>query len=185
MAEAKGFCGHCAAEATDMCGGEKGCKGIRYCSTECQRADWLVRKALSCLLHDLSSSELTKLRKWHKLLCEDFANFKNKPNANDRRAIFLPQNDTKPRFVWIQVEPIEPDSESDDGMLLADEYDEDLGVPLYDREGGNAMSNFEGLFNATHNDTMLVVGKMGSGEHLDHSIHLRHLETFFDLPRNI
>lgn len=30
-------CGHCGEEATQQCGQ---CKNTRYCSLECQQADW-------------------------------------------------------------------------------------------------------------------------------------------------
>jgi hypothetical protein len=72
----------CNCVATSFC---KGCRRIWYCSKFCQKDDWPI----------------------HKLLCKTFTEFyhKNRPGPNHYRAIYFPVDETKPRFVWIDMGP--------------------------------------------------------------------------------
>ncbi|KAK3699732.1 hypothetical protein LTR37_016337 [Vermiconidia calcicola] len=58
-----------------------GCKNIKYCSAECQQADWPS----------------------HKLLCKTFKDFQERPGPNMCRVIALLPDETKPRFMWCPV----------------------------------------------------------------------------------
>lgn len=55
------------------------CGSIKYCSKECQVADW----------------------KTHKLLCAHLKEFSTAPVKGMRRAILFPADSAKPKFVWI------------------------------------------------------------------------------------
>ncbi|KAK3714284.1 hypothetical protein LTR37_007870 [Vermiconidia calcicola] len=58
-----------------------GCKNIKYCSAECQQADWPS----------------------HKLLCKTFKDFQERPGPNMCRTIALLPDEAKPRFMWCTV----------------------------------------------------------------------------------
>lgn len=77
------LCPRCTDVATNLC---VICKNIKYCSPECQQADWAS----------------------HKSLCKSFKDFAGpRPASNMRRVVvFLPEED-KPRFMWAPL--------SDDG----------------------------------------------------------------------
>ena len=47
----------------------------------CQRADW----------------------KYHKYLCRQYQNFKERPDSESVRAILFPDDDESPRFVWVKM----------------------------------------------------------------------------------
>ncbi|KAK7534904.1 uncharacterized protein J3D65DRAFT_428085 [Phyllosticta citribraziliensis] len=73
---------HCCA----MCGKQKArqckrCKGIRYCSNECQKADWPT----------------------HKLLCETFSEFNDstRPSTDHIRGFLLHDDREKPDLIWL------------------------------------------------------------------------------------
>ena len=56
-----------------------GCKGIAYCSLECQQADWPS----------------------HKSMCKAFAAFAGpRPSVNMRRVVVFIPGEDKPRFKW-------------------------------------------------------------------------------------
>lgn len=55
------------------------CKSIHYCSPTCQTRDWPL----------------------HRLLCKKLLT-SARPNPNDRRALLLPAETGKPRFIWLQ-----------------------------------------------------------------------------------
>ena len=81
-------CLRCTDAATKTCGG---CRGVRYCSPECQQADW------AC----------------HKLLCKSFKDFNQPPPSPDmlRIVVFHPDEE-KPRFAWAPTSgPIVKDQE--------------------------------------------------------------------------
>ena len=75
-------CVMCNQPGTKRCGR---CLDARYCSTECQKADWTL----------------------HKPLCKHFAMFKdaNRPSAAHFRAIVLPENEDSPKFVRVKTKP--------------------------------------------------------------------------------
>jgi hypothetical protein len=57
----------------------KGCDNIRYCSKDCQESDWPV----------------------HKLLCNTFKDFQDRPSPNARCGILFPTHGLKPKFIWL------------------------------------------------------------------------------------
>lgn len=73
-------CPRCSEKGTLTC---TGCNDIRYCSPECQQADWATHK-ISCgaLLRDLGP----------------------RPSADVRRIVAFLPDENKPRFVWAPIE---------------------------------------------------------------------------------
>ena len=72
------ICSTCNTACTSRC---NGCKVARYCSKDCQRADWPL----------------------HKKVCKDFAGdaaSPNRPSPGHRRILFFPACDKKPAIVW-------------------------------------------------------------------------------------
>ena len=59
-----------------------GCRNIKYCSVECQEADWLS----------------------HKLLCKTFKDFQERPEPGMRRIIVFLPGESKPKFMWRPME---------------------------------------------------------------------------------
>lgn len=88
------------------------CRSCRYCSTQCQAADWPS----------------------HKLLCKKYAhhNQRERPAKECKRAIFFPQQKTKPSLVWVRCEY---SSSSDDGPRETSHISHLLGKddPIADR----------------------------------------------------
>jgi hypothetical protein len=65
-----------------------GCHEMPYCSAECQKSDWRI----------------------HKLVCKSLKAFSDsdRPHQEDmeyRRAIYFPENEDRPRFIWIRIKP--------------------------------------------------------------------------------
>lgn len=91
----------------------------------------------------------------------------------------LPAESEKPVFTWVPLEITSDgkEEEEDDDVDFA----HDLGVPAYDRKSGSAMPLEESMpyfgadFASFH---LLVCGKKGGGELLDHSIKLMVREDF-------
>ncbi|KAI9891948.1 MAG: hypothetical protein M1814_002142 [Vezdaea aestivalis] len=79
-------CAVCNKAGTRSC---KQFKGSRYCSMTCQKEEWPT----------------------HKLLCAVFPGFKSSSRPTDEhyRAILFPENDAKPRFIWLHAEWQEED----------------------------------------------------------------------------
>jgi hypothetical protein len=71
------LCFACNKPGTQRC---SGCHNARYCASECQKKDWTL----------------------HKLLCKSFANFGERPSPKHHRAILFPDDETKPKFIWIK-----------------------------------------------------------------------------------
>ncbi|PVH99567.1 hypothetical protein DM02DRAFT_528848, partial [Periconia macrospinosa] len=71
-------CNSCNKTGTEVC---NICKGVSYCSKECQRADWPT----------------------HQLLCEDFAGFdvSSRPTDEHVLAILFPVSAKKPKLIWL------------------------------------------------------------------------------------
>lgn len=119
---------------------------------------------------------LTSVRQFHKVLCKSFADFKERPSEDVRRAIFFPENEDKPRFIWLPVTTIEDytgkTSPTGSGGVMLDEIGAtDFGVPKREVEPGYCMPSSTALFGAdTSGPHALVCGKLRSGEALDHSI---------------
>ena len=70
------LCIVCPKPGKKLC---QGCKNINYCSRECQKRDW----------------------KTHKLLCKTFPDFADRPTPDSRRVILFPDNESKPKFIWL------------------------------------------------------------------------------------
>jgi hypothetical protein len=68
------------------------CKEARYCSNDCQKVDWRT----------------------HKLLCKSAADFtaEKRPSPLHRRFIIFPENESRPRFVWMKFYEIWVDNET-------------------------------------------------------------------------
>ena len=79
MAENQSLCLMCNEPHTQIC---TSCRSSRYCSRECQQADWPT----------------------HKLLCNSFTAFQstNRPDQDDVRAILFPGKRLKPEFIWLR-----------------------------------------------------------------------------------
>ncbi|KAI4152714.1 MAG: hypothetical protein L6R39_001751 [Caloplaca ligustica] len=71
-------CSNCFAPATNRC---KRCGSSCYCSAGCQKADWI----------------------YHKHLCGQFNQYKDRPDAHCVRAILFPVDEKSPRFVWLKA----------------------------------------------------------------------------------
>jgi hypothetical protein len=69
-------CTMCVRKGAITC---NGCNTTKYCSTECQNLDKPV----------------------HDLLCKTFKDFTTPPKETMRRAIYFPDNDEGPRFIWL------------------------------------------------------------------------------------
>ena len=72
-------CPCCKEDGRFTCGG---CKNIKYCSAECQQADWPS----------------------HRLLCKSFKDLHKRPHPDLRRIIAFPSDEDKPRFMWLPVQ---------------------------------------------------------------------------------
>lgn len=81
------ICVMCSLASTKTCAG---CKSIRYCSEECQAADWTV----------------------HKLLCRTFKDFCTRPIESAKRAILFPQDSKAPSWVWIETKILSDEFDS-------------------------------------------------------------------------
>jgi MYND finger len=79
MAFPESLCSVCTESSLKIC---KGCHNSKYCSRECQKADWPT----------------------HKLLCKTFKDFASRPGNDYRRAIYLPVSSKKPQFIWLLFE---------------------------------------------------------------------------------
>ena len=81
-------CTACNKPNTSFC---NRCKSARYCSKECQKADWPV----------------------HKLLCATFSAFDvaARPTGDHFRAIFFPVDEGKPKFIWLHVERLQDEDD--------------------------------------------------------------------------
>lgn len=87
------------------------CHGVSYCSEECQETDWPA----------------------HKLLCNTYKDFQERPNENMRRTIYFPPDGSKPEFVWLPTADHEYD---ENGELWYEDLEKE------DRMKVNMISNF-------------------------------------------
>lgn len=110
----------------------------------------------------------------HKHLCKTFINFTTSPGEGYRRAIILPRDSNTPHFAWMKTWVSDPDGEEEDESDA--EIDEESGVPEWDTEPGSELGYPADLFGdasfQSYNE--IVVGNIGHGEHLDHSIAVYH-----------
>lgn len=130
-------------------------------------------------------SVLTGFRDWHKLLCEQWGSFVDKPDSDRpvRRVILLPEGSSKPVFYWMPVN--ERDGEYSDEEKAAIEFASDLGVPYRDARSGYILpadDQRSGVGSDMPNYVSLVVGMRGHGEHLDHGITMMVKDSFFHYP---
>ncbi|KAH7091648.1 hypothetical protein FB567DRAFT_490698 [Paraphoma chrysanthemicola] len=77
------LCAMCMKEGGKAC---SGCHDMRYCSADCQKSDWPV----------------------HKLVCKPLKGFSDSDRPQEegmeyRRALYFPENESRPRFIWIRV----------------------------------------------------------------------------------
>ena len=72
----KGPCSNCLEPAQHCC---RRCSGVHYCSQKCQTIDW----------------------KFHKHLCAEFRDLKDRPSTNHVLAVFFPEYGSKAQLVWI------------------------------------------------------------------------------------
>ena len=80
------FCAICDTPGVHAC---SGCHEVRYCSKECQKVDWPI----------------------HKLVCKTFVTEfseakrpdSKQPGMQHRRAIFFPEDEERPRFIWLPI----------------------------------------------------------------------------------
>jgi hypothetical protein len=70
-------CFACNRPGTQRC---SACQNARYCSSECQKKDWVL----------------------HKLLCQSFVDLPARPSPSHYRGILFPDNEAKPRFIWVE-----------------------------------------------------------------------------------
>ncbi|KAK7613500.1 hypothetical protein JOL62DRAFT_380207 [Phyllosticta paracitricarpa] len=93
-------CAICGKEKTQECAR---CHGVRYCSKECQKADWAL----------------------HKLLCRLFSDFNSSPRPGPQhiRAILFNPNEQKPKLIWLHC----PWSENDGESFQIPDYKSHLG----------------------------------------------------------
>lgn len=114
----------------------------------------------------------------HKHLCSTFVNFTTSPGKGYRRVIVLPRDSNKPHFAWMETWVLDADDDEDwdpENEDLAI-IDEETGVPELDAELGSEIGYPKALFgNASFQSyNEIVVGKIGRGENLDHSIAVYH-----------
>src|SRR5436190_14345367 len=78
MDSAEHLCSMCNASHTQLC---SRCLSSRYCSPDCQRADWPT----------------------HKLLCRTYSTFNShgRPSSDHALAIIFPPNKPKPELFWL------------------------------------------------------------------------------------
>jgi hypothetical protein len=79
MSSVSRHCVICEKSHSDLC---SRCKGVAYCSKECQKADWAV----------------------HKLLYATFANFdlSKRPSPDHFRGFHIPEENEKPACIWMK-----------------------------------------------------------------------------------
>jgi len=82
----------CSQPSSLKCGR---CKQAPYCSPECQTTDWYL----------------------HKILCSSFKDYASRPRPNLRRAIACDYKDSKPHFIWVEVETKQNGNETPDKHL--------------------------------------------------------------------
>lgn len=97
------ICANCLQFAQVKCGQ---CRSTWYCCRECQRADWT----------------------FHKHLCREFKDFQTRPEPNSVRAIFFPEDDKAPKFVWLKQNDKPLDLESVEEKFELGEVEELLVV---------------------------------------------------------
>lgn len=172
----------------------------------------------------------------HNSACSINVDAEARPTPDHRRAILLPEDDARPRFVWISTDSRDPEGDSDDeseggvdgkedeeddvkddkeadeeageedceGVTIDsightadanghvsksddsdEEWSEDLGVPFMPRKGATvAIPVYKDLRDLLGDDEPrigtadLVIGKLGAGEHLDHTIRLCFRDDF-------
>ncbi|KAK3714280.1 hypothetical protein LTR37_007866 [Vermiconidia calcicola] len=174
-------CGHCGANASRAC---VQCRSIKYCTKECQEADWRT----------------------HTLVCKWYAGLAQRPGPSWRRAILIPAQNVNPHFIWIDTFSSGESDQSSastsveegdadvrecaglvNGVKLSDDtesedsFDEFYGVPDVDSKEKNAIPKFDYLLghdDPSQGDAKLVLGNMGGGQHLNHSIYVRFRDSF-------
>ena len=104
-----------------------------------------------------------------------------------RRVIVLPERGTKPYFAWLKVPEGSDAAVAGAKRRLGPEMDKEYGVPLWESEEVFVFPEGEEIFGtklAHPRFVDLVCGKLGSGERLDHSIHLFKRDTAFGSVAN-
>lgn len=91
MATTSALCDMCSKPGPQRC---QACHKSRYCSRECQKLDWPI----------------------HKLVCKLFKDFEERPGGNFRRAIYFPDTNSRPRFIWLPFTWIGGDAGNGEGI---------------------------------------------------------------------
>lgn len=120
-------------------------------------------------------------REFHKLLCGQWNDFKDKPAPGMRRAIMLSEKGSAPCFKWLPV-PRGSDERAAEELRaygnasqVNEGFDNNLAVPEYDSEEAEDFTDYNAAFGpaaGARSYRAVVCGKLGSGKLLDHSIHL-------------
>lgn len=127
---------------------------------------------------------LTAPRQFHKHLCKQWEEFKEKPGPDVRRAIVLPEHSSKPFFKWLPVPEgsdaraaryLEKEVDANDRHRQGIDTSEETSVPNRDGVESDIVPDIDEIYgpDAPHRDFVEVVpGTSGSGELLDHNIHV-------------
>jgi hypothetical protein len=97
-APTQGCCTHCGDPANIEC---STCRPVVYCTVECQQAVKCAPTYTSIMVEPLAD---IVHRRIHSTICSARLLNDPRPGPEYRSAILLPEDDDKPRFVWIRTE---------------------------------------------------------------------------------